>query len=103
MRISEEKINKIKENILAVLYSKSPQPIFTVDIADEIARDEEFVKKLLTEMETKKLVIPVRKNNQGTDYIKRTKWRLATHIFEAYNKIYKQNVEYDDKNNTFVL
>ena len=103
MKISEEKINKIKENVLAVLYSKSPQPIFTVDIAREIARDEEFIKRLLQEMEKNKLVIAVRKNNQGIDYLKRSKWRLSSHIFEAYNKLYKQNINYDEKNNTYAF
>jgi len=101
MKISEAKLNKIKENILAALFSKSPQPIFTADIAMEIARDEEFVKKLLEEMEKKKLVVPVKKNNQGINYIKRTKWRLSGQVFDAYSKLARQKIEYDDKNNTY--
>ena len=101
MKISEAKVNKIKENILATLFSKSPQPIFTADIAMEIARDEEFVKKLLEEMEKKKLVVPVKKNNQGISYIKRTKWRLSGHVFDAYSKLARQKIEYDEKNNTY--
>ena len=65
MRISKDKIQKIKENILAVLYSKSPQAVFTSDIALEIARDEEFIKKLVLEMEKERLVFAVKKNNKG--------------------------------------
>jgi hypothetical protein len=101
MRISSDKINKIKENILAVLYSKSPQAIYTADIALEIARDEEFIKKLLLEMEKDRLVMPVKKNNKGISYLRRARWRLSSHIFEAYDKISRQKIEYDDKNHTY--
>jgi len=101
MRISRDKIRKIKENILAVLYSKSPQAVFTSDIALEIARDEEFIKKLVLEMEKERLVFAVKKNNKGINYIKRIKWRLSNHIFDAYDKLSKQNIEYDDKNHTY--
>jgi len=101
MRISQNKIRKIKENILAVLYSKSPQAIYTADIAMEIARDEEFIKKLLAEMEKDKLVMPVKKNNKGVIYLRRLRWRLSSHVFEAYDKISRQKIEYDDKNHTY--
>ena len=47
MKISEEKKEKISEQILAVLYSLNPQAIFTSNIAKEVARDEEFTKKIL--------------------------------------------------------
>lgn len=53
MYISKEKKEKISEQILAYLYFTNPKPIFTVHIAKEIARDEEFVKKLLKEMKKK--------------------------------------------------
>ena len=46
MKISREKQEKIIESILALLYEASPRALFTADIAREIARDEEFVKKL---------------------------------------------------------
>jgi hypothetical protein len=101
MKISKEKIQKIKENILAVLYSRSPQAVFTADVASEIARDEEFVKKMMLEMEKDKLVFAVKKNNQGLAYIRRIRWRLSNKIFEAYDKISKQNIQYDEKNHTY--
>lgn len=101
MKISKDKVQKIKENILSFLYSRSPQPIFTADIASETARDEEFIKKLMLEMEKERLVLGVRKNNQGIIYLRRTRWRLSSHIFEAYDKISKQKIEYDDKNHTY--
>ena len=45
MKISEQKIEKISEQILATLYSVSPKSLFTSYIAKEIARDEESLKK----------------------------------------------------------
>jgi len=101
MRISIDKQKKIKENILALLYSKSPQPVFTADIASELARDEEFTKKLLLEMEKERLILSVKKNNQGINYIRRIRWRLTTNVFEAYDRIEKQKLNYNEKNNTY--
>jgi len=65
MKISDKKRNKIYEQILAVLYSTSPKPLFTVQIAQEIARDEEFIKKLLFELKSKKLIIEIKKSPKG--------------------------------------
>ena len=42
MKISKEKKEKICEQILMFLYSIAPKPVFTVTIAREIARDEEY-------------------------------------------------------------
>ena len=70
MRISEKKREKIYEQILAYLFSVNPKPVFTLHIAQEIARDEEFVKKMLLDLKKKKLVVEVKKNPQGIPYIK---------------------------------
>ncbi|MBD3247500.1 hypothetical protein GF378_02675 [Candidatus Pacearchaeota archaeon] len=87
MRISKEKKDKISEQILAYLYSINPKPAFTAHIAREIARDEEFVKKLLMKLKKKGLVTQIKKNPQGIDYSRRIRWKLSS---QAY-KIYKQN------------
>ncbi|MDO8623546.1 MAG: hypothetical protein Q7R52_04840 [archaeon] len=84
MKISKEKKEKISEQILALLYSKSPQSIFTSQIAKELARDEEFVKHLLLELKKRNLVIGVNKNSKGTLYLKRMRWRLSDSAYEAY-------------------
>jgi predicted transcriptional regulator with HTH domain len=44
MRISLIKKNKIFEQIIFFLYSKSPESVFTSHIAREMARDEEYIK-----------------------------------------------------------
>lgn len=87
MRISKEKKDKISEQILAYLYSINPKPAFTAHIAREIARDEEFVKKLLLNLKKKGLVTQINKNPKGIEYSRRTRWKLSS---QAY-KIYKQN------------
>lgn len=86
MKISQEKKEKISEQILAFLYSSSPKAIFTLYIAREIARDEEFVKKLLLDLKNKKLVIEIKKNPKGVSYIKRSRWKLSDIAYKAYKK-----------------
>ncbi len=86
MKISEKKREKISEQILALIYSVSPKPIFTSYIAQEIARDEEFVKKLLLELKNKKLVIEVKKNPKGIPYLRRSRWKISDAVYQAYQK-----------------
>ena len=64
----------------------SPEPKFTSDISKEIARDEEFIKSILLEMKTNKLVISVNKNPQGIEYTKRQRWRLSNEAYAVYLK-----------------
>ena len=64
-KISQQKIEKISEQILSHLFTIFPKQIFTSEIAKESARDEEFTKKLLEELEKKELIIKINKNPQG--------------------------------------
>ncbi|MCK5149742.1 hypothetical protein KAJ87_02360 [Candidatus Pacearchaeota archaeon] len=84
MKISEKKIEKIYEQILSFLYSSSPKLFFTVQIAREIARDEEFVKRLLLDLKDKKFVLEIKKNPQGIPYLKRSRWKLSDKVYEFY-------------------
>ena len=86
MKISQQKREKISEQILAYLYSINPKPSFTLHIAQEIARDEEFVKKLLLELKKKALVVEINKNPQGKQYTKRSRWRLSNKTYELYSE-----------------
>ena len=101
MKISKAKIDKIKEDILSVLYTNSPKMLFTVEIAHEIARDEEFTKRLLGDMEKDDLVVAVKKNPDGKDYTLRKRWRLSSTAYEAYKTIEDKKVIYDDIENTY--
>ena len=84
MRISKEKREKISEQILLFLYSINPKQVFTLHIAQELARDEEFIKKILLELKKKKLVLEIKKNPKGVDYKRRSRWRLSTNTYQAY-------------------
>jgi len=86
MYISKEKKEKISEQILAYLYSTNPKPLFTFHIAKEIARDEEFVKKLLIDLKNKGFVVKITKNPKGKDYIKRSRWKLSEKLYLIYNQ-----------------
>lgn len=83
-RVSQSNQEKIKEAILSCLYHSSPKAMFGAEIAREIIRDEEFVKRLLLDLEKRWLVVSVKKNSKGTDYIKRARWRLTNQAFKAY-------------------
>ena len=87
MRISEQKQNKIKENILALLYENSPKALYTASIAQELARDEEFTKKLLQEMLKQGLVSCVKKSPKGVFYKRRQRWKLSKKAYEAYSNL----------------
>jgi hypothetical protein len=79
-KISEKKRDKIKGEILRVLYESFPNYLFTNKIADDIARNNEFVLKLLNEMEEVKWV---KKNKK----IARTKWGLTLEIYNQYEEM----------------
>ncbi|MDP4039007.1 MAG: hypothetical protein Q8P57_00275 [Candidatus Pacearchaeota archaeon] len=82
--ISNQKREKISEQILHHLFTISPSSEFTSKIAEETARDEEFTKSLLTDLEKKKLVVRIDKNPKGIPYLKRQRWRLSSQAFSIY-------------------
>ena len=85
MKISFQKQEKISEQILAFLFSKNPKPFFTAHIAQELARDEEFIKKLLQGLRQKKLIVEIKKNSKGTIYKRRSRWKLTHTTYQAYS------------------
>ena len=87
MKISKEKKEKISEQILAYLFSINPQPVFTIKIASEIARDEEFTKKLLLELKKKDLIKEIKRNQKGMLYLKRSRWILTDKTYAVYKNL----------------
>jgi len=83
-KISDEKKEKIAEQILSHLYSIFPKQVFTSDIAKELARDEEFMKDMLNNLEKKQLVKKIDKNSQGFQYSRRLRWRISNKAHEIY-------------------
>lgn len=100
-KLSKEKQQKIQEQILYFLFSSFPKQVFTVEIAREIARDEEFVKSLLINMEKQELLVKIDKNLDGVKYERRSRWRISNKAYEVYNQHQlksSQNLERIEKN-----
>lgn len=85
MKLSQEKRDKIAEQILSFLYHSFPKQPFTAEIAREIARDEEFIKKLLFQLKEKGFVIPIKKSKKGQVFTRRLKWRLSNKVYDVYH------------------
>ena len=88
MKLSQEKKDKIAEQILSFIFHKFPYFPFTAEIAKEIARDEEFIKKLLFELKEKYLLIPIKKNKKGEIFSRRIRWKLSNKVYEIFHKKY---------------
>lgn len=89
MKLSNKKKEKISEHILSILFEKYPEQLFTSEIAREIARDEEFTKDLLNELNSKELVTSINKNPKGVQYSRRIRWRLSNQAHKALSTNYK--------------
>lgn len=84
--ISSKKREKIQEQIIHLLFEKSPNSLFTSKIAEEIARDEEFTKSLLKDLKSKSLVSEVNKNPSGLEYKRRQRWSISSKAYSIYSK-----------------
>lgn len=85
MRISDNKKNRIIEQVLLFLYRSFPVQPFTAEIAREIARDEEFIKRLLFELKERGLIHSVSKNKKGEPFSRRLRWRLTKQVYDVYH------------------
>ena len=85
MKISKEKRDKISEQILALLYHSFPKALYTAEISRECARDEEFIKNLMFSLKDKNLVLSIKKNEKGKDFIRRIRWQLTSPAYQAYH------------------
>ena len=83
--ISEFKKEKIKEEILRVLYENFPKMRWTFEIAEEILRDDEFCLKLLFDLKSKKLVNLSEEGKGGK--VKR-RWGMVKDVYEEYKKLF---------------
>ncbi|MBI5228737.1 hypothetical protein HY991_01405 [Candidatus Micrarchaeota archaeon] len=85
-KISEKTFNKIAESVLGLLYDKFPLSMSTVEIADELARDNEFIARVLKFLESKKYVERLEKSNSGVSYTKWMRWKLRKEIKARYDE-----------------
>ncbi len=86
MKLSQQKKDKIAEQILSFLFHENPRSHFTATISKELARDEEFIKTLLFELRAKGLVTAIKKNPKGQFYSRRIRWRLSNQAYQAYSR-----------------
>ena len=84
MRLSKDKKDRISEQILSFLFHSFPSEPFTAEIAREVVRDEEFIKRILFELKDQNLVLAIRKNNKGDLFSRRLKWRLSNKVYDVY-------------------
>lgn len=82
-RLSKKREEKIKEEILSILY-ENITGLSTYRVGEEILRDDEFTLRLLKELEEKKLVKTVQKSVHGREYKTKKMWALTKEAFEAY-------------------
>ncbi|MDP2908394.1 MAG: hypothetical protein Q8N77_01170, partial [Nanoarchaeota archaeon] len=78
---------KIKEEILYVLYDSGLRGVFTKQISDEIARNDEFVLKILKTMEKQRLIKQMKNTKKGTTFIRRKQWTMTDEAYEMYKKL----------------
>lgn len=86
-KLSEEKIKKIKEEILSLLYTNNLKPMFTNEIAKHLIRDEEFIKRILLELKKEDLVREIKKSQKGAKYRRWRRWALSKKAYEAYDTL----------------
>lgn len=79
-KLSDKKIEKVKSDVLSLLYENNLKPLYTFQIAEEIARDDEFVLKLLRNLEKNGLVKQANKGN-------RRRWFMTDEAYKAYSQI----------------
>jgi len=84
-RISDVKKNKIKEEILRILYDNFPKMMWTFEVAEEIIRDDEFCLKLLHDLKNKKLVNLTEEGKGGK--VKR-RWGMHKGVYEEYKRLF---------------
>ena len=85
-RISDKNIEKIKNEILYLLYESKLNGLFTKKIADELARDDEFVLRLLNGLEKDKIVKTVN-SHLKSNFIRRKKWVMTEEAYKKYKEL----------------
>lgn len=86
-KLSQDKINKIKEEIISLLYNNNLKPMFTNEIANHLIRDEEFIKRILLELKKEHIIKEVIKSQKGTIYRRWRRWALSQKTYDAYNNL----------------
>lgn len=83
VKLSENTVSLLKEDILSILYDNQNRNLFTKDIAKELRRDKEFTLQLLLEMKEVGWINEiVGRSSRGI----RKKWKISKELFEVWSK-----------------
>lgn len=77
MKITKRREEKYIEQIIKIL-DKSESPMWTKEIAEEMGRDDEMVKRLLLKLSDEGKVIKIKQKKPTVEYFRRKKWMLNT-------------------------
>lgn len=83
-KVSNEKREKLKEELLRIIYENYPGFLYTYQVAEFLIRDDEFVLDLLNELKNKNLIMCLEETSG--DNIKR-KWGLKKEVYEKYREL----------------
>lgn len=89
VKLSSKTIQLLRDDILSILYDRPLEAMYTNQIAMELRRDKEFVKKLLLDMKKDGYVDEISKNKKGHSYQTRKRWRIPKTVLEKLNQVYK--------------
>ena len=83
VKLSQNTISLLKEDILSILYENQDRNLFTKEIAKELRRDKEFTLQLLLEMKGVGWVNEILgKSSRGI----RKKWKISKGLIDAWYK-----------------
>lgn len=83
-KISQERIEKIKEEILRMLYDTYPKFMYTYQVSDSVLRNDEFILRLLKELKQLDLITTLEESKGNK--VKR-KWSLTSTAYDKYKEL----------------
>ena len=86
-KISDKKVQRIKEEIISLLYDHPAKPLYTSHIAEEMIRDEEFILRLLKELKKEGFLDEISTNSNGKKFLSRRKWTLKSKVYSQYRQL----------------
>ncbi len=86
-KLSKKREERIKQDILSLLFERSPTALLTYSISEELCRDDEFTRRLLVELKSKGLVNEIKKSSKGEEYTRWRKWKLTNQAYKAYKQV----------------
>jgi hypothetical protein len=84
VKLSSKTITFLKDDIISIIYEHQLNPLLTIEIAEELRRDKEFTKSLLEELKKQDVLVEIKKNNKGKEYIKRSRWAINPEVLNKF-------------------